>query len=389
MVVGAALGIPLSAALPAAAQAALAIHPTRTDDPSSGGMTCSFLPANNTDCSLRNALALAGDGTIVSLAPPAPGGPYTVQSTPLTISHNITLAGVGARTTKIEQTGAAGVLEIGSGVTGATVEDLTVTGGHSQDGGGILNLGGLTLRDSAVTGNVAAAGPSPGAGGGIYSTTTLTVIGSAVTGNQAAGNILTLQSGLGGGIFIGGTTTIVNSTISGNAAGPTPSVGTGDGGGIYMGGGSPTLSLSNVTLASNTAIGSAGNLYLFSGAASAKDTIIGLGTASDSGTQNCNGAVVSSLGYNLEDRNQCGLAGTGDQTNTDPLLGALQNNGGPTDTQGLSLDSPAVDHGNPAGCTDASNALLSVDQRRLTRPQGLACDVGAYELQPLAPAASG
>src|SRR5262249_40361514 len=92
--------------------------------------------------------------------------------------------------------------------------------------------------------------------------------------------------------------------------------------------------------------------------------------------------------YNLEDRNQCGLGGTGDQTNTDPLLGALQNNGGPTDTLGPSLDSPAVDRGNPAGCTDASNAPLTVDQRGLTRPQALACHVGADELQPVARAAS-
>src|SRR5262249_22695190 len=148
---------------PSGAWGALAIHPTRTDDPSSGGTTCSFLVANNTDCSLRNALALAGDGTIVSLAPPAPAGPYTVtQSTPLTPSHNVTLAGVGARTSTIERTAATGsVLFVGSGVTGATVQGVTITGGRSVFGGGIDNLGGLTLRDSTVTGNLA----QPNSGG--------------------------------------------------------------------------------------------------------------------------------------------------------------------------------------------------------------------------------
>jgi hypothetical protein len=69
-------------------------------------------------------------------------------------------------------------------------------------------------------------------------------------------------------------------------------------------------------------------------------------------------------------------------------LGLLQDNGGPTDTQALSLGSPAVDHANPAGCTDSTNTLLTVDQRGMTRPQGVACDVGAYELQPVAPGAS-
>lgn len=161
---------------------------------------------------------------------------------------------------------------------------------------------------------------------------------------------------------------------------------TGDGGGIDQAFG--TLSLSNVTLASNSA-GNGGNLFN-TGTVSAKNTIIAGGTAS-SGSENCAGSsapVIASQGYNIEDRNQCGLSGPGDQTNTDPLLGGLQDNGGQTDTRALAVGSPAVNHGNPHGCTDASATLLMVDQRGMTRPEGLACDVGAYELQPVAPGAS-
>jgi hypothetical protein len=47
--------------------------------------------------------------------------------------------------------------------------------------------------------------------------------------------------------------------------------------------------------------------------------------------------------------------------------------------------SPAVDAGNPAGCTDPSGVLLTTDQRGFPRPSGPRCDIGAYELQPSKP----
>jgi hypothetical protein len=377
-VVGGAAGLVVGLAVfPGGALAALAIHPTRTDDPSSGGGTCSFLVANNTDCSLRNAIALAGDGTIVSLAPPAPPGPYKVeQSAPLTIAHNLSLVGVGARSSIIEAARPASpvaVLDVTSGVTvGATVQGVTITGGDNNGtgGGGIDNNGALTVRDSTVEGN-----RTTGTGGGINNTAALTVIGSTISNNTGT---------FGGGVANQGPSAMfVNTTISDNTAGTTTA-----GGGINNSLGS-TASLANVTLSSNTALGRGGDLYNV-GTVSAKDTIIAGGTGS-SGTANCADAGVGTMtsgGYNIEDRSQCGLTGTGDQTNTRPLLGALQNNGGPTDTQAPSFDSPAVDRGNPGGCADASNTVLTVDQRGLPRPQGLACDVGAYELQPVAPAVS-
>lgn len=56
----------------------------------------------------------------------------------------------------------------------------------------------------------------------------------------------------------------------------------------------------------------------------------------------------------------------------DPLLGALADNGGPTQTRALNVGSPAIDAGNNAACPTA-------DQRGIIRPQGGGCDIGAYE----------
>jgi hypothetical protein len=96
---------------------------------------------------------------------------------------------------------------------------------------------------------------------------------------------------------------------------------------------------------------------------------------------NCaGGGKFTSAGSNLESADTCGLHANGDLTNTDPKLGPLQDNGGPTTTQALPANSPAVDAGS---CTDVTGAPVTTDQRGVARPQpaGGKCDIGAYELQ--------
>jgi len=56
----------------------------------------------------------------------------------------------------------------------------------------------------------------------------------------------------------------------------------------------------------------------------------------------------------------------------DPLLGPLQNNGGPTQTLAIPMASPAFGGANVANCP-------ATDQRGVLRPQFLSCDIGAYE----------
>jgi hypothetical protein len=74
------------------------------------------------------------------------------------------------------------------------------------------------------------------------------------------------------------------------------------------------------------------------------------------------------LGNNLDSDGSCGFG----LTDPAPLLGPLQDNGGPTFTHELLVGSPAIDTGTNAGCP-------ATDQRGFPRPVGATCDIGAYE----------
>ena len=97
---------------------------------------------------------------------------------------------------------------------------------------------------------------------------------------------------------------------------------------------------------------------------------------------NCAGTAVISNGYNLSSDGTCNFNGAGDLNSTNPKLGKLVNNGGPTKTRALLAGSPAIDAGNPAGCTDGNGNVFSTDQRGFQRPDPDdtgGCDMGAYE----------
>jgi predicted outer membrane repeat protein len=107
------------------------------------------------------------------------------------------------------------------------------------------------------------------------------------------------------------------------------------------------------------------------------------------GGEDCMGTITSD-GYNLiGDTTGCSITTVkGDQLNIEPLIGPLQDNGGPTQTHWLYEGSPAIDAGNPVGCTDHLGNLLTTDQRGFTRPLDgdsdgdSRCDIGAYEADP-------
>jgi hypothetical protein len=82
--------------------------------------------------------------------------------------------------------------------------------------------------------------------------------------------------------------------------------------------------------------------------------------------------MIISLGHNLASDGSCVLNGTGDITNTNTLLGPLHDNGGGSPTHALLYSSPALDAAGLIGCPAS-------DQRGVPRPQGAACDIGAYE----------
>jgi Right handed beta helix region len=223
-----------------------------------------------------------------------------------------------------------------------TISNSTISGNYS---GGIYNDGGMvTITTSTVSGNWARA-----FGGGIDNRGgTMTVTNSTFSGNRVSPFCSSTQcsDSHGGGIYNSGTMTVTTSTVSGNWAEESCYLSCVKvfGGGIYNVG---TLNLGNTIVAGNTAI---------------------LGPDISGG--------VSSGGYNLIG-NTSGASGFigSDLLNVNPKLGGLTNNGGPTPTMALLEGSPAINA--IPGC----NGGPATDQRGVSRPQGIACDIGAFELE--------
>jgi CSLREA domain-containing protein len=327
-----------------------------------------IIAANNDKSSGRLAgecSASSGTDTII-----LPSGVYTLTRTDsgnedssstgdLDIRANLTVRGSGASNTVIRALNFHDrVFQVISGTV--TISGVTVAGGNvSGNGGGIKNDSTLTLLDSVVTDNQAS-----GQGGGIFNSPgkSLTLTGSTLFRNQSGAE--------GGGIANAGNLASVNSTITGNGSAS-------NGGGVFNLGNS---TLNNLTIAANQARQGGGVSNASPGVFNLANTILVGNTASTA--PDCNGNITSQ-GYDLvQNLNGCTLsgAGTGNITGLDAQLGLLQNNGGSTPTMALLPNSPAIDAGNPAASGSSGFACATVDQRGVTRPQGLICDIGAFEL---------
>lgn len=288
----------------------------------------------------------------------------------LTINSNLKLIGSSATTTIIDG-GVIRVISIGTSAH-VTLANLTIRNGTAASGGGILNLGYLTLSSSAITGNFALSGSSA-AGGGISSSGTLTVNNSTFSGNTASADPVHGVAA-GGAIYASGPLVMNNSTVSGNSV----TGGFGGGGGIYAAGGAI---ISNTTVAGNS--GKSGGGIYKGGGPLIKVIIQNSIVSGSSSGGNCFGTMTSH-GYNLSSDGTCTFSNSGDLKKTNPNLGPLQYNGGPTQTMALPSGSPAVDSGNPAGCTNNLGVLLKTDQRGMPRHDKEdtgGCDRGAYERQ--------
>ncbi len=226
--------------------------------------------------------------------------------------------------------------------THTTFKNIIITGGKvSDDGGGITNAGTLTLNNSTVSNNTAA-----NRGGGIFNTGTLTVNNNTLSGNSATNH--------GGGIYNNSQLTANNNTLSGNLA-------TNNGGGIFN---ATTATLDSITFFGNSATGNGGGIFN-SGTITVGNSII----ANSTNGNNCSGPITST-GYNLASDNSCNLNSTGDKNNTNPLLGPLADNEGPTWTHALLPGSPAI---------NAGKTNLPFDQRGMARPSNNKDDIGAFE----------
>lgn len=248
-----------------------------------------------------------------------------------------------------------------------TVERGTFSGNIAPGGGGIFNSrSDTTITDSTFSGNRGTAGH----GGGIANYGQLTVEGSTFSGNSAFGT-----GGGIGGCAAAARLTVRNSTFSGNTTQESP------GGGIY---GCRTMVIEANTITNNEAPQGGGIFFDFGfperRAYLRMNIVAGNEALEGPDAYTAEGATFTSQGYNLI-RDPSGAVGFGetDLTNTraglDPQ--GLQDNGGPTRTIALVADSPALD-AVERGCPPPET-----DQRGVSRPQvgdGTArCDIGAFE----------
>ena len=320
------------------------------------------------------------------------GGIYDVGSLALT-NCTVTANSCGAST-------CGGGLYVLTGAT-ATVTNSTFssnvaggTGSSGSEGGGICNSGTIVLTNSTLTANSAGSD-----GGALYNEGTMTATFCSFTNNTTGAD--------GAGLHVNGIITINDGLIAGNTASSS-------GGGMeeteWEFGNTnilTVLTITNTTFANNTASGTAGGLVVWAnGVTLTNDTFTGNRSISGTGgglwlnasltlqnsivsgnfggngttANDISGTLASGSSFNLigtggaggltngKNGNLVGVASTG--------LGALANNGGPTQTIALLPGSPAIAHG--------SNALVAAgatDQRGFTRIVNGTVDMGAFETQ--------
>ncbi len=309
------------------------------------------------------------------------------------------------------QSGGGGIYNNGTlNLSNSQVNSNTSGIGSAGDGGGIFNNGTMTLINSNVSGNLA-----PDSGGGIVNNGSLDLSNSLVSGNTASsygGGIENTGSGTlslanstvslntvndsGGGLNNVGTLSLTNTTISNNSA-------RGFGGGIQNNGGAMTLT--NVTIIENVADSNrndrstGGGIWTRNNATTFTtlyNTIVagnslGSGTANNLAEKAPESVSEGNLfGPSPNLANGQSLDSSKNLVNvTNPWLGNLQNNGGPTFTHALLTGSPAINAGvdacaqNPDGDPATNDALIN-DQRGapLSRFIGTV-DIGAVEQQPV------
>ncbi|HYS46786.1 MAG TPA: choice-of-anchor Q domain-containing protein, partial [Rhizomicrobium sp.] len=325
--------------------------------------------------------------------------------------------------------GGAGAVALGGAiyhVGGALLVSNCTFSGNSAIGGS--GGAGGTNGTGFTPGLAGSGGPgASGSGAGLYSNQTNTVLNctfsdnAAQGGNSAAGGTASNGTGItgapgadssGGGIYLAGRGMVVNCTFfndkatgggggnGGNGAGQLSQGGNGGNGGNGAGGGlynTGFCGVTNCTFSKGSAVGGTNGLAgsgTFPGSTGHLGQARGGNIANGAGTfwlknsilaTNLSGGngygPISAAGNNLSTDASIAL-GTNSFANTDPKLGALTNNGGPTrtmallttNTPGIAANSPALNAGDDTGCP-------ATDQRGVSRPQpvGGHCDIGAYE----------
>lgn len=296
------------------------------------------------------------------------GGGIAVEPDGELVTVNVTIQGNDAQ-------GGGGLWVYDSKATlkKTTIQDHLLLDASAINGAGISMTGAdsvLKLVKSSVKNNRIIKSAA-----GIMGYGKVVLTQSTLSGNVATDN--------GGGLYMNlGTLEMTNSTISNNTAA--------EGAGIYF---QDVIGATDARIHSSTiAVNYGGGLDIHGGSiVKMRNSILALNridtvslTADD-----CAGALVSNNNNLIGDTTNCTITG-GVGKNLyalDPLLGALQNNGGPTSTHLPAAGSPVIDKGKSSGCINVSGAVITVDQRVETRPidgdgNGNArCDIGSVEVQ--------
>jgi hypothetical protein len=299
---------------------------------------------------------------------------------------------------------------------------VTISGNVAFAGGGIAlcNPGVLQVKESTISRNTST--DASGGGGGILddaATIALSLISSTLAGNLA-------RAGAGGGLLVlGSAARLSNDTFADNTAAvggaiaqgeltPAPDAKNSPADQIVLAAASKVhtraageqprdkddkdkvdrdradrekgdkekaktapggpdrpdaVSLESSTVSRNLAVFAGGIFNQKGRLLTVHDSIVA-GNAGPAGVSNCS-SEVTSQGYNLQNASDCDFTATGDQRNANAGLGALSDNGGPTQTMAVGAGSRAIAAGACPG--------TAVDQRGVSRPQGARCDIGAFE----------
>ena len=308
---------------------------------------------------------------------------------------------------------------------GVILRQVVITRNHSSGGGGVFSRGQLWVYDSTISDNTA-----QGSGGGVLALSTTVVVDSTITGN-----VLPYTTGYGAGINSHGDLTIIRSEISGNLTlqggggvaqfSPTgaltilsstiaDNIAALGGGGLWVRD-APTALIANSTFANNQATtGGAMSFYfctvtdIFDSTFVANRAVVSGPGAIAVANQNVTHVVGSIVSGNssVSGVADLGMSGTGiplgfylesslvgevdpvlapvgahNITSTDPGVGPLAHNGGPTRTMALLPGSAAIDAGPAVVPAFSGNQY---DQRGTGYPRrvGGAVDIGAFEVQP-------
>ncbi len=328
-------------------------------------------------CSLRDAIQQAesagmGDIAFASSAT----GTITLGRALPALTGQINIAGPGAANLIVSGGGSATVGSVLTVDSGAQIFlfGLTVANGNANSGGGgILNHGTLTVTNSAFAGN-----STPGGLGGAIDNGGMLTIANSTFSTNSCGN----SGGAGGAIDNSGTLAVANSTFSGNSSGTDG----GAGGALHDTG---TLTVSNSTFVGNSSA-NGGGVAVFGGTATITNSIFAHNTTPS------NGAAVFTSNFVVDAYNNLFFAnidsGTGSESDcfncainsqpiaTDPMLAALSNYGGPTQTMLPLPGSAAI----CAGSISLLPAGITTDQRGFARlntsySSNSCLDVGAVQ----------